>query len=85
MLEHGGKTVKIKVFSPEALPGFKGGDAVPGTVVTADSKEGLTVRTGSGAVRIGEVQLPGRKRMKTSDFFKGNSIVPGTILGAQQA
>lgn len=85
MLEHGGKTVKIKVFSPEALPGFKGGDAVPGTVVTADSKEGLTVRTGSGAVRIGEVQLPGRKRMKTSDFFKGNSIVPGTILGARQA
>ncbi|MGI6109648.1 MAG: methionyl-tRNA formyltransferase [Eubacteriaceae bacterium] len=79
------KLKKMKVFTPSACTSAGEPDLQPGTVVNADQKGGLVIKTGDGSVQIGEVQMPGRKRMKTSDYFKGNSIATGTILGAQQA
>jgi methionyl-tRNA formyltransferase len=39
------------------------------------------VQCGSGALRLIEVQAPGRKRMSASDFFRGRRISQPTILG----
>jgi methionyl-tRNA formyltransferase len=39
------------------------------------------VQCGSGALRLIEVQAPGRKRMSASDFFRGRRISPPAMLG----
>lgn len=43
--------------------------------------DGIIVRTGQGYLKLLEIQLAGKKRMKVSDFLKGNSIEPGRVLG----
>jgi methionyl-tRNA formyltransferase len=49
---------------------------VPGTVVQADG--GLIVATGAGgAVRLGEVQPSGARRMDASDWIRGRRVVAG--------
>lgn len=63
---------KIKCFAPEILD--YSGEEVPGTVLYADTKQGLVVKTGDGALRIGEIQMPGKKRMPSKVYFNGNTI-----------
>lgn len=52
----------------------------PGEVLDCDDR-GLLVACGNGAVRIGELQLPGRRRMRAKELTAGKPIIPGTILG----
>jgi len=52
-----------------------------GTVIAADAKKGLIVKTGGSAVRLREVQLEGSKRMTDSDFLKGHTVEIGARLG----
>ncbi len=52
-------------------------DAVPGLVLTADPKQGLVVAAGEGAVRIGEVQPPGRRRMEAEAWVRGRGVEVG--------
>lgn len=52
----------------------------PGTVLSADAG-GLLVACGDGALLLTEVQLEGKRRMPAGDFLRGQSIVPGTMLG----
>lgn len=56
------------------------GEGVPGTVLTADPKQGFVIACGTGAVRILEIQAPGGKRMKPEDYLRGHSIPAGTDL-----
>lgn len=49
----------------------------PGTVCRID-KEGICVATGKGLLCITELQLEGKKRMKTDAFLRGYSLEPGT-------
>ena len=63
---------KIKCFAPEILD--YSGEEVPGTVLQADTKQGLVVKTGDSALRIGEIQMPGKKRMPSKVYFNGNTI-----------
>ena len=72
--------VKIKCFTPEILE--SNANAVPGTILTADTKAGLIVKTADGAIKLHEIQMPGKKRMQATDYFRGNSIETGTLLGA---
>jgi methionyl-tRNA formyltransferase len=65
----------IKLFSPTPLDGAAEG--TPGTVVAADPSGGLTVRTGSGAVALGEVQPPGKRRMPAADWIRGRAVAVG--------
>lgn len=67
-----GKNIRIwkSVTAPSAA------SAAPGTVLAADG-EGIVVQTGSGALCIQELQMEGRKRMKTEDFLRGHSMAPG--------
>ncbi len=63
---------KVKFFSPEIYNTKAGPE--PGTVLSKDLKQGLIVATEDGAVKINEIQFPGKKRMKVDDFFKGNTL-----------
>ena len=56
------------------------GSGEPGTVLRADSKGGLVIACGNGAVRILELQAPGGKQMKAEDYLRGHGIPEGCVL-----
>ena len=55
-------------------------DGEPGTVIAADTRNGLIIACGNGAVKVLEIQAPGGKRMKPEDYLRGHSIPIGTDL-----
>ena len=66
----------VKLFRPEADPEVVPG-ARPGTILEADRNVGLLVATVEGAVRIGEVQPPGKQRMDSSAWILGRGATAG--------
>lgn len=75
-----GKVMKIwkakaENTQPDSSPAVR-----PGTV-TEVGKDHFTVSTGDGALRVYEVQIPGKKRMETGAFLRGYAMEPGTVLG----
>ena len=66
----------IKLFQPEAgldvIP-----EAAPGTIVDADRDKGLLVATTQGAVRVREVQPPGKRRMEAGAWILGRGAIAG--------
>jgi len=60
------------------------GNEKPGTVITVD-KTGIDIATGSGseqgALRLTQVQIPGKRAMSVADFLNANTIDVGDILG----
>lgn len=54
--------------------------AQPGEIVAVD-KDSMTVACGSGALKVLELQLEGKKRMSCGDFLRGNSVEIGKKLG----
>ena len=67
--ELNGKTYKI--YSVKVTDETK--EAAPGDYHVTEQNE-LIVQTGDGAVSILELQQQGKKRMKTSDFLRGNEL-----------
>ena len=61
-------------------PGTEGHAAEPGTVLGIDA-DGLRIACGQGVLCVGELQLPGRKRLPAADFLRGCPLPPGTRLG----
>ncbi len=53
-----------------------------GTIVKANSEDGLLVKTSDGIIEITEMQMAGRKRMSAKDFLHGYTIDKGSLLGA---
>ena len=51
----------------------------PGTILSAD-KTGVCVACGEGALIIGELQLPGKKRLSAMNFLSGRPLFAGTQL-----
>lgn len=51
----------------------------PGTV-TSEDKDSFVIATGDKALKVNELQLEGKKRIKASDFLNGRSI-EGSKLG----
>jgi len=70
-----GEVLKIAGTVPEA------GSGEPGTVVAA-GPEGVRVACGSGVLRIGELQLPGKKRLAAGEFLRGRPLPVGTLLAS---
>lgn len=68
-----GEVLKIAETAPEA------GTGGPGTVVSADSS-GVRVACADGILRIGALQLPGKKRLPAGEFLRGRPIPAGTRL-----
>lgn len=58
------------------------GDACPtaGTIVSADASSGLLISTGSGLLRLDEVQGEGGKRLPAADFLRGHPQEVGSRL-----
>lgn len=55
-------------------------NGVKGEVVNIDVKEGITVKTGDGAIILTEVQGKSGKRIKATDYIMGHNIDKGIIL-----
>lgn len=72
------KGKSLKVWDADVVEG----DATkePGTIIVADKKS-IVVQTGEGALSLREIQLAGKKRMKTEAFLQGNVVTQGTKLG----
>jgi len=54
--------------------------AAAGTVLGADAS-GLRIACGNGVLKVGELQLPGRKRLPAAEFLRGCALPAGTLLG----
>ncbi len=72
-----GKDLKIHCAEEVAQNG------APGEILTADGKDGLVVAAGEGALRLVEVQPPGKSRMSGADLVRGYQIKAGERLGRQ--
>ena len=71
----------LKLFAPEAASGDPAAaGAAPGQVLSADPSRGLVVATGDGALRIGEVQQPGRRRIAAEAWLCGRGARVGDVL-----
>jgi methionyl-tRNA formyltransferase len=66
----------VKLFAPEPRAGGPA-EGVVGTVVAADPGEGLAIQTGAGALVLGEVQPPGKRRMPAADWIRGRAVAVG--------
>jgi methionyl-tRNA formyltransferase len=60
----------IKIWNAQATDGR----AEPGRFVTADARNGLTVGTGVGLLKIKLMQAPGTKKMSPEEFFRGRKL-----------
>ena len=66
----------VKLFRPEADPDVIP-EVRPGTIVEADRDTGLLVAAVEGAVRICEVQPPGKRRMEAEAWILGRGATAG--------
>ncbi len=87
----GGEPLPVQLFRPRPLPerpgeGEAGGGAAatgggeaaaPGTVLRADSGDGLVVAAGRGAVEIVEVKAAGSRRMDARAWIRGRGARRG--------
>ncbi|NJC87031.1 MAG: methionyl-tRNA formyltransferase [Desulfuromonas sp.] len=61
------------------LPLDEAHSAAPGTILAA-SGDGVHIACGQGVLRVGELQLPGRRRLPAAEFLRGSPLPPGTCL-----
>lgn len=68
----------LKIWEAEVME--QEGEGICGEVIQVD-KDRFFVKTGQGVLKILEVQLEGKKRMKVDAFLRGYSITVGMKLG----
>lgn len=73
-----GDVLKIATTSVE-----DGSAAEAGTIVSAD-KTGVRVACGQGTLVVGELQLPGKKRLSAMNFLSGKPLFSGTRLPSEE-
>mgnify|MGYP000878425995 FL=1 len=56
-------------------------ESVVNGMITHVDNNSFIVKCGDNSLKINELQLEGKKRMKTQDFLRGNHINTGDILG----
>jgi methionyl-tRNA formyltransferase len=69
------KGEKLKIHASQVLHSDPAG-ASPGTILSI-SKEGIEVACKPGALRLTELQAPGRKRLYARDFLTGRKMERG--------
>ncbi len=70
---------KIKIWRVE-ISKEEFNNELPGTILKANDKEGLTIKTIDGAINVLEIQGENAKRMNVCDFLRGNKLEVGSIL-----
>ncbi len=68
--------IQLKIFSAEFIPGPK---TTKIGEIKSDGKNTLSISCSSGLIIVRDLQLSGKKRMKTEDFLRGFSIKDGWI------
>ena len=77
-----GAPERVKLLRAVAVDGDAGGDiasAAPGTTLD----DGLTVASGSGAVRLLEIQRAGGKKVAAAELLRGTPVARGATLGGE--
>jgi methionyl-tRNA formyltransferase len=72
-----GERGPVKLFRPRVETG--GGE--PGAVIDVDA-EGVLIACGDGAVRVREVQPPGKRRMSAGEWVRGRGVAVGDRFGS---
>ena len=67
---------KIKFWKVDVLPADNS-SVVNGTVLKADSNDGLYIKAKDGVIKVIEIQGENAKRMSVQDFLRGNNIEIG--------
>ena len=67
----------LKIWAAEVCDGSY--EAMPGTVVAVD-KNSFSVQTGSGVLRVTEVQPQGKRRMSAEEYLRGYRLEQGLVL-----
>jgi methionyl-tRNA formyltransferase len=68
---------EIKLFGSRIQPEvFQDGGCPPGTILQVGER--MSIKTGSGAILIREVQPSGKRRMAVSAWIRGRKVEPGT-------
>jgi methionyl-tRNA formyltransferase len=67
----------LKILQAAVEPGC----GAPGTVLAAEAA-GPLIACGAQALRLQQVQPPGKKPMSGSDFLNGFQLLPGVRLSA---
>ncbi len=71
----------FKLFRPRFFAGLDEiNEEPPGTIVQTNPEE-ITIATGRGYLKVREVQLANRPRMKVAEFLRGHHLIPGMRLG----
>jgi methionyl-tRNA formyltransferase len=73
------KDKEIKLYKPKVVSSARSSSR-PGRIIATD-KDALEIETMEGLIQIGELQLPGKKRIPFKDFSRGFPIETGTLLG----
>ncbi len=71
----------LKILKAKLSPGYDDPHTAPHGAIVEASAVDFVVATGSGRLRVLEVQLEGKKRMPVAEFLKGHVLRPGEILG----
>ena len=71
-----GERGPVKLFRPRV----ESASGEPGTVLAADA-EGVLIACGEGAVRVREVQPPGKRRMTADEWVRGRGVSVGDRFG----
>lgn len=74
---------KIKIWKAEKYCGENilcTAEVEPGTVIEANEKKGLYVKTIDGIISIIEIQAENSKKMNIKDYLRGNKIEIGKVL-----
>ncbi len=70
---------RVRIFAPQ--PAEQAATAEPGVVLSADPRAGLVGATGSGALRVGEVQPAAKRRMEAVEWIRGRGVAEGARFG----
>jgi methionyl-tRNA formyltransferase len=73
----------VKLFRPVAHAGD--GAGAPGEVLEADAQDGIVVACGEGALRLREVQPPGKRRMHAAEWVRGRGVAAGDRFAGADA
>ena len=69
---------KMKIWKAECTDIEKQENVLPGTIIEANSREGLLIATLDGILNITEIQMPNSKKMLAKDYFNGHTISIGS-------
>ncbi len=70
---------RVRMFAPQTSDETTAQE--PGVVASADPRAGLVVATGSGLLRVGEVQPAGKRRMEAVEWIRGRGVTEGARFG----